>query len=122
MKFLLDVTALVAWRHPSAHGHARFHAWAAVTGFEQLATCAVSELGFIRVSMQVYRYTLAEAQTALDLLKTRTGGFVASPSPQLPAWATTAAKTSDGYLSQVASDAGLQLATFDVGIPGAVVI
>ncbi len=46
MKYLLDVNALIAWRHANAHGHAAFHAWAKADGFKALATCAHAELGF----------------------------------------------------------------------------
>lgn len=123
MKYLLDVNALIAWRHPTAHGHDRFHAWASATGRRELATCAQVELGFLRVSMQNFRLTLAEAQAALADIKRQAGGFVANaPSPRLAAWATTAGKTSDAYYVQVAAGAGLTLATFDAGIPGATLI
>ena len=41
-------------------------------------------------------------------------GFVEhAPSPKLPHWVTTAARTSDGYLVQLAAAAGLTVATFD---------
>ena len=123
MKFLLDVNALVAWHHPSAQGHASFHAWAKTQGLPQLATCAQSELGFIRVSMQAYRFSLTQAQTALAEMKRAVGGFVASaPSPKLAAWSTAASKTSDAYLAQVAASTGMKLATFDTGVPGATLI
>lgn len=123
MKYLLDVKALVAWSQQRAPRHDRFHAWAATHGLEELATCAHSELGFIRVSMQVFGDTLVEAQAQLAAMKRQAGGFVAeAPPPSLPAWAATAAKTSDGYLAQVAASAGLKLATFDRSIPGSVVI
>ncbi len=90
---------------------------------DEFATCAHTELGFIRISLQVFGDTLAEAQTQLAAMKREAGGFVAeAPPPKLPAWATTAAKTSDAYLSQVAAAAGLTLATFDRGIPGSVLI
>jgi predicted nucleic acid-binding protein len=121
VKYLLDVNALIAWRHATANGHSRFHTWAAAEGFETLATCAHSELGFIRVSMQVFKLTLSEAQEALATIKKSTGGFVATaPSPRLDAWAKTAARTSDAYLLQVAKAGGLQLVTFDTAIPDAV--
>jgi hypothetical protein len=122
VKFLLDVNALMAWSHPTAHGHAQFHTWAKAQGFEQLATCALSELGFLRVTMQRYQMPLADAKRALDDIRSKAGGFVDGPPPNLPAWANTATKTSDGYLAQVAAAAGLRLATFDTGIPGAVLI
>ena len=123
MKYLLDVNALVAWSQQRAPHHNRFHAWAAVRGLDELATCAHSELGFIRVSMQVFGDSLTEAQAQLAAMKRQVGGFVAeAPSPKLPAWAATAAKTSDAYLAQVAAAAGLTLATFDRSIPSAVLI
>ena len=121
MKYLLDVNALLAWRHATAHGHAQFHAWAKAQGFRTLVTCAQAELGFIRVSMQVFGLSLIDAQAALADLKRQCGGFVeVAPSPKLAAWSATAARTSDAYLMQVAVQAGLALATLDTGIPGAI--
>lgn len=123
MKHLLDVNALLAWRHGRSPHHDVFHAWAARVGFDTLATCGHVELGFIRVSMQVFDYSLADAQKALAQMKRSAGGFVSSaPPPQLAAWATTAPKTSDAYLLQIAASAGLSLATLDASIPGATVI
>lgn len=118
MKYLLDVNALLALRHRRSPHHSAFHAWAARTGLDNLLTCAHSELGFIRVSMQVFAYSLKEAQEALAEIKKRLGGFVAdAPSPRLPDWAGTAARTSDAYLVQLAAQNGLMLATFDGNIP-----
>ena len=123
MKYLLDVNALVAWSQQRAPHHDRFHSWAAARGFDELATCAHSELGFIRVSMQVFGDALSEVQAQLAAIKRQVGGFVAeAPSPKLPAWSATAAKTSDGYLAQIAAAAGLTLATFDRSIPNAALI
>lgn len=86
-----------------------------------MATCAHTELGFLRVSMQVFGYSRVQAMSALTDLKRQLGGFVTeAPSPKLPAWATTAARTSDAYLAQVASAKGLALATFDQGVPGVI--
>ena len=73
--------------------------------------------------MQVFGDTLPEAQAQLAAMKRQAGGFVVeAPSPKLPDWAATAAKTSDAYLAQVATAAGLTLATFDRSIPSAVLI
>ena len=120
MKYLLDVNALLAWRHATAHGHSQLHVWAKTEGFDALWTCAHVELGFLRLSMQIFHLTLADAQTGLADIKRQAGGFItAAPPPKLPPWSTKAAKTSDAYLAQVASSAGLTLATFDTGIPGA---
>lgn len=117
MTYLLDVNALVAWHHAGSPHHERFHAWAATIGRAQLQTCALSELGFLRVSMQVFGYSLQQATSALVSIRKETGGYVEhAPSPKLPAWASTPARTSDGYLVQLAASVGMKLATFDAGI------
>ncbi len=125
MKYLLDVNALVAWEHAGSPHHAIFHAWAKKAGRRNLGSCALVELGFLRVSMQVFGYTVEQAQEALAAMKPHLGGFVEqAPSPRLPGWATTAAKTTDAYLVQVATAQGLQLATFDAALsdPAALLI
>ncbi|RXK55285.1 hypothetical protein ESB00_05140 [Oleiharenicola lentus] len=122
MIYLLDVNALLAWEHGNSPHHAAFHAWVRQVGRANLRTCAHSELGFLRVSMQVFGYNLSQATTALTELKKHAGGFVATaPSPQLPPWASTAAKTSDGYLAQIARENKMRLATLDAGIKDPVV-
>ena len=120
MKYLLDVNALLAWEHGNSPHHGSFHAWAKEIGRENLWTCALSELGFLRVSMQVFGYSLPQATDALAGLKRHAGGFVAiAPSPRLPAWASTTARTSDAYLAQLAQTNGMRLATFDSGLKDA---
>ncbi|MCF7688764.1 MAG: hypothetical protein K9N01_10725 [Cephaloticoccus sp.] len=120
MKYLLDVNALLAWEHSDSSHHAVFHVWAKRVGRTNFWTCAHTELGFMRVSMQVFGYSLTQATGALSLLKNQTGGFIAvAPSPRLPRWATTGAKTSDAYLTQLARENGMRLATFDSGIKDA---
>jgi hypothetical protein len=50
-------------------------------------------------------------------MRRETGGFVElAPSPKLPSWAATAARTTDGYLVQLAATLGMKLATLDAGI------
>jgi hypothetical protein len=65
VNYLLDVNALVAWRHARAPHHESFHEWVGQTPRKNLRTCAHAELGFVRVSMQVFGYTLSQAQDAL---------------------------------------------------------
>jgi predicted nucleic acid-binding protein len=114
MRYLLDTNALLAWEHANSPHHADFHAWAAKGGPRELWTCAHTELGFLRVSMQVFGYSLGQAAEALGSLKEHASGFLdLAPSPRLPGWASTAAKTSDAYLTQIARNNGMKLATFD---------
>lgn len=122
MRYLLDVNALVAWAHVNSEHHSAFHGWVKRAGAENLCTCAHSELGFLRVSMQVFGFSLPVAAAALARLKKHTGGFIAvAPPPQLAAWASTAAQTTDAYFVQIARENNLRLATFDPGIRDAVV-
>ena len=83
---------------------------------EQKRTCALTELGFVRVSMQVFGYTRQQAAVELAQMKKGIGFIDDAPSPKLPEWVTTAARTSDGYLVQLAAAAGITLATFDARI------
>lgn len=120
MSYLLDINALLAWEHSNSPHHADFHTWAAKADKTAWWTCAHTELGFLRVSMQVFGYTLPQAAGALEMMKQHAGGFVqVAPAPRLPAWASTAAKTSDAYLAQIARENGMRLATFDRGIKDA---
>ena len=119
MKYLLDVNALLAWHHAGSPHHAAFHAWKKTHPASELATTALVELGFLRVSMQVFGYTRAQATMALASIKRDVGHFLATaPSPELPAWAARPAQTTDAYLTQLAESNGCRLATFDAGIPG----
>jgi predicted nucleic acid-binding protein len=113
----LDVNALLAWEHANSPHHRSFHKWAKAIGRENLWTCAHSELGFLRVSMQVFAYSLQQASEALAVLKQNAGGFVEiAPTPRMPRWVSSASRTSDGYLTQVAFENKMRLATFDTGI------
>ena len=122
MRYLLDVNALIAAHHADSPLHAQFHQWARTVSSAEMATCAMVELGFLRVSMQAFRYTAEQAVDALAATKEQMRFVPIAPSPVLPAWANNGAKTSDAYLLQVAKSAGLKLATFDRGIPDAHVI
>jgi predicted nucleic acid-binding protein len=120
---LLDVNAMLAWEHANSPHHAAFHGWVAQQDELELWTCALAELGFIRVSMQVFGYDKTSADQSLRRLKRATAGFVEeAPSPRLPAWAKSASKTTDAYLVQLARANDLKLATFDRGIRDAAVL
>ena len=70
--------------------------------------------------MQVFGYNLHQASAALAVLKKNAGGFIEiAPSPRLPAWSSNPAKTSDGYLAQIARENKMRLATLDTGIKDA---
>jgi predicted nucleic acid-binding protein len=111
------VNALLAWEHRSSSHHAEFHHWSKRVGAQSLWTCSLTELGFIRVSIQVFGYTLPVSTAALSSLKRHCGGYLAvAPSPRLAAWASPASRTTDAYLVQLAHANGMELATFDAAI------
>jgi predicted nucleic acid-binding protein len=97
--------------------------------FPALATCSITELGFVRVLSQapVYGLTVADARNALLRLKRSKVvlfTFVADDHDisHLPAWAKSAKQTTDGHLLQLARAHGAVLATLDQKIPGAYLI
>lgn len=122
MIYLLDVNALIAWHHPAAQDHAVFHVWRKANAQPELMSCAITELGFLRVSMQAFHHSAAQAQAALQHMKRHLRYAGELPDPSLPGWAQTAGQTSDAYLAPIASHHGARLATFDTQIPGATLI
>ena len=116
MKHLLDVNALIAWYHGGSLKQ-RFHAWRAADIRATYHTCAITELGFIRVSMIRYNYTRQMAEKALAIIKRDIADFIDTlPPPQLAAWVGKHSETTDSYLCQLATANGMRLATFDTGI------
>lgn len=129
MTFLLDVNALVALGFAHHEFHERVARWIKARGFPALATCSITELGFVRVLSQapVYGFTVAEARGALLRLKRSTivpFVFISDDHDisYLPSWAKTPKQTTDGHLIQLARSHGAVLATLDQKIPAAQLI
>jgi hypothetical protein len=126
VKYLLDVNALVALGFSHHEFHDRVAAWLHAQNFPPLATCSITELGFVRVLVQVpaYGFTVLQARTLLLRLKKSkivTFTFLADGHDisHLPAWVKTPKQTTDGHLLQLASANAAVLATLDERIPGA---
>ena len=132
MKYLLDVNALVALGFLEHGSHERVARWVqrlAAKETPELATCAITELGFVRVLAQApqYGFTVGQACNLLQRLKAaRTVSFVLIPDAQgashLPRWVKTGKQTTDGHLAQLADTNRAVLATLDRGIPQAFLI
>ena len=132
MRYLLDVNALVALgflQHEFHERIARWVRWLASRGIPELATCPITELGFVWVLAQApqYGFTVAHARNVLLRLKGgKTLKFTFIPDDhdvsQLPAWVKSGKQTTDGHLVQLAATKGVILATLDGRIPGAYVI
>jgi predicted nucleic acid-binding protein len=126
VKYLLDVNALVALGFSHHEFHDRVAAWLDAQKFPPLATCSITELGFVRVLAQVpaYGFTVIQARTLLLRLKKSkivTFTFLADGHDisHLPSWVKTPKRTTDGHLLELASANAAVLATLDEKIPGA---
>jgi predicted nucleic acid-binding protein len=132
MKYLLDVNALVALGFLQHEFHGRVSNWVrklSQKGVPELATCSITELGFVRVLVQApqYGFNVAHARDLLLQLKSGTVlkfAFVIDDQDvsHLPAWVKSARQTTDGHLAQLARANGAVLATLDSGIPGTYLI
>ena len=72
MSWLLDVNFILASRWTTHPDHVKSKAWIDSVG--EFHTCAISELGFIRISLSsAYRASWDEVQEALAKLYTRPG-------------------------------------------------
>ena len=114
MSHLLDVNFLLACAWQSHASHAKARAWLeARTSF---ATCPISQLGFLRVSLSPgYRAGFADALAALEDIATRKGAqFIADDlaGATVPP-VTSHSDVTDAYLVALAKAHGLKLATLD---------
>jgi predicted nucleic acid-binding protein len=94
-----------------------------------LATCSITELGFIRVLAQAPAYGLTVTQARTLLLKMKETGasrftFLADDHDisQLPTWVKTPKQITDGHLAKLAVANGGELATLDERIPDSYLI
>jgi hypothetical protein len=129
MIYLLDVNALVALGFAHHEFHDRVAGWVREQRSPSLATCSITELGFVRVLAQfpASRLTIDQARTLLLRIKQsadpkfsfiRDGHGVS----QLPDWVKTPKQTTDGHLVRLADSNGAVLATLDTRIPEAYLI
>lgn len=132
MKYLLDVNSLLALGFVEHVLHRRVAAWvrtSIIEGPSRLASCSITELGFIRILAQTpeYGFSLSQARDLLTRLKSNASlklSFIDDDQDvsHLPSWVSTAKQTTDGHLAQLAASKGAVLATLDRGIPKAFLI
>ncbi|HEY1271383.1 MAG TPA: PIN domain-containing protein [Terriglobales bacterium] len=126
---LLDVNALVALGFINHEFHSRIARWVQSSSSPRLASCSITELGFVRVLAQApaYGFTVTQARTLLLRLKeARTSRleFIADAHDvsHLPAWAKMPKQITDGHLSRLARSNGAILATLDESNPDSFLI
>lgn len=132
MRYLLDVNALIALGITRHEFRERVRTWIAALASDEipkLATCSITELGFVRIVPQVpnYNVTLEQAKSHLALLKASKEydfKFLADGNDvsKLPSWVESSKQTTDGHLAELAKAYGATLATLDENIPEAFVI
>jgi predicted nucleic acid-binding protein len=129
--YLLDVNALLALGVSEHEFHQRTERWVEHAGAKgaSFATCAITELGFLRILLQTSHaaFTVGQGQKHLQLLKSSSQfrfEFLADDqdAQQLPAWVKWPKQLTDGHLVALARAHGAALATLDEGIRGAFVI
>jgi predicted nucleic acid-binding protein len=127
--YLLDVDALLALAHAAHVHHERVARWVATLSSDHvLATCSITELGFVRIAPQARlsphvpaaRDLLAQLRASTRPPFLRLTDDLGSDS--LPSWADTPAATTDGHLSVLAVRRDALLVTLDEGIPGSMLI
>jgi toxin-antitoxin system PIN domain toxin len=116
MRYLLDVNAVIAaiWKnHPD---HATIDAWLAG---KEIATCPISQLGFLRISTNP-KALHADMTTARQLLEAflqkYRASFVADDLLPLNSSPKKSEQVTDHYLAELAASKGMKLATLDEGI------
>jgi predicted nucleic acid-binding protein len=130
MKWLLDVNTLIALAHQGHAEHARVIHWFAslMDSEARLGTSAITEIGFVRVSIQAgFENNAPDAAETLRGLKSSSCiPFDLIPdslgADQLPNYVIGAKHVTDGHLLELARAFSMQLATLDKGIPGAYLI
>jgi predicted nucleic acid-binding protein len=127
MTYLLDVNVLLALGFIEHEFHSRVSAWVKAQRLPALATCSITELGFVRILSQTppYGFTVAQAQSLLLKLK-KSDAFAFIQDNQdisrLPTWVKSPRQTTDGHLLELARANQAMLATLDERIPGAYLI
>ena len=130
MRLLLDVNTLIALSHQGHADHSRVIQWfASLIGTDaRLGTCPITEVGFVRVSIQAgfennapdavetLRVFKASSRVPFDLIPDTLG------ADRLPAYVIGAKQVTDGHLLELAAESSMLLATLDKGIPGAFLI
>lgn len=122
---LLDTNVLLALAWPNHQHHAQAHAWFAAGSKKGWATCALTQLGFIRLSSNpAYTTHAVSPQDAAALLqqwtRLKTHRFWNSPAADNPAIYVRAIghqQVNDAWLVKVARVNSGRLVTLDTRLP-----
>jgi hypothetical protein len=100
-----------------------------LSNHDALATCSITELGFVRVLVQAPQYRVpisSSLKTLQRLRKCSTLKVIQLPdqnsAAELPSWVKGGRQITDGHLFKLAVSHNATLATLDEGIPSAFLI
>jgi predicted nucleic acid-binding protein len=113
VKYLMDVSTIVALLWSGHTDHAKANTWA--TG-KELCVCPITELGFLRVvTSPAFNATMKDARSVLEnFLTAEKPGFVPADLRALDGEiAPASGKTTDWYLASLAQAHGMSWATLD---------
>jgi toxin-antitoxin system PIN domain toxin len=125
--WLLDANLLIALTHSAHVHHLEAHAWFAELADRQFATCALTQLAFVRLSCNPRvvgaEITPAQAMQALAELTHHAGHRYWADTPEPLGLATLNSpalighrQVTDAYLLGLAAQQGQVLATLDRGL------
>lgn len=126
--YLLDANVLLALAWPQHAHHAQAHAWFRHVGHSAWATCAITQLAFVRISanprLTVEGVTPHVAASLLEQMTQLPGHHYLQDLPamnRMPLFQATLLlghrQVTDLYLLALAQHHQVRLATFDQGIP-----
>ncbi len=116
MKYLLDVNVLIAAVWVTHSEHVRADTWVQK---KQLATCPITELGFLRISThpKALKATMADARKLLEDFHSQMAPvFAADELKPLKSKPGSSDEVTDLYLADLAASRGMKLATFDANL------
>jgi predicted nucleic acid-binding protein len=131
MIYLLDVNVLLALGYEEHVHQTRAWRWLdclhASEPSVNLATCSITELGFVRIASggAGFAPSVSAAQEDLNGLKRkRRFAFLSDGlgADRLPCWVERSKQVTDGHLLELALAHNAVLVTLDNGIPGALLV
>ena len=129
MRYILDVNALIAFGVTQHQFHQRVVDWIRSQRGSIFITTSLTEIGFVRVVVNVpmYGLNIMKAKSLLLGMKMNTAQPLTflpdgNDISALPVWVKSPGQITDGHLVQLAKSNGAVLATLDKGIPGAFLI
>jgi predicted nucleic acid-binding protein len=132
VNYLLDVSVLLALCYEPHVHHDRAEQWLNEVGRQKpavnLATCSITEIGFVRIACVGEKRLTDSIRTALaDLKRMRERRMFiflddVNGAAKLPPWVERSKQVTDGHLIALAAEYGGTLVTLDRGIPGALLI